>query len=619
MIEPTTPSKTNLAHTPLGPRSQRKILFASAHSIVDFSNGASVATLDMLQGLSALGFDCQAFCTPKLDVEEEVPFEKIITDLREPYQVRDSVCGADRARVLYTRRRQVPITVIRLPSTRHVRQSPEEVHTVLQFFVRFLDVYRPDVMLTYGGDPVTVGMITLAKRRGIPVLFAIHNFAYAKAHPFRQVDYCIVPSRFAQRFYRDHAGVLAQALPNPVDWQRVRAQSGNRQFVTFVNPSLPKGVYPFARIAAELGRRRPDIPLLIVESRGKKETLAACGVEPSARVNLDVMPNTTDPRRFWKMTRIALLPSLWLENQPLTAIEAMINGIPVIGSDRGGTPETVGSGGVVLPLPGRLTPITRILPTAEEVEPWVETVIRLWDDRAWYDALSRKARNEAQRWHPDRLRPLYADFFGKVRLQAGPPLMSVAAGKWRVTTDNGNLRPGPPLVAQTSTVDAAPGANGAGRPAVARGAATLRVPGDPRPAQPGGRGQETSDVVVTEGWLDQLSALANAKTTGERERVGGQLDAGAAALTPRGPAIADGGKHRPGRADVELCGAAATGRGRVVPRPGRDADLCATVARRASGEMVHRSQAVGLLRPDQAGRLRDGRRSRRAVRPGYVR
>ncbi len=38
-------------------------------------------------------------------------------------------------------------------------------------------------------------MIALAKRRGIPVVFAIHNFAYVKACiPLAQVDYCIVPS-----------------------------------------------------------------------------------------------------------------------------------------------------------------------------------------------------------------------------------------------------------------------------------------------------------------------------------------------------------------------------------------------------------------------------------------
>jgi hypothetical protein len=209
-----------------------------------------------------------------------------------------------------------------------------------------------------------------------------------------------------------------------VDWERVCVEGGDRRFVTFINPSLQKGVFPFARMAAELGRRRPDIPLLVVESRGKRAMLAACGVDPAALVNLHVMANTTDPRRFWSMTKIALLPSLWFENQPLTAIEAMINGIPVIGSDRGGIPETLGDGGIVLPLPKRLTPLTRTLPTAEEVEPWVEAIIRLWDGRAWYNALSARARNEAERWRPERLRPLYAEFFQGVQRQQAAPLVA---------------------------------------------------------------------------------------------------------------------------------------------------------------------------------------------------
>jgi len=399
------------------------------HSILDFSNGASVATLDVLQGLTTLGFECQAFCTSKLDIHKEVNFEKIIGDLREPYQVRPSVCGADRARVLYTRRHQVPITFMHLETTRHIKQSREEIRTVLQFFLRFLEIYRPDVMLTYGGDGITLGMIALAKRRGIPVVFALHNFDYVHVQPFSQVDYCIVPSQFARRHYRDKVGLDCQALPNPVDWDRVRAEDRDPRFVTFINPSLNKGVYPFVRIAQELGRRRLDIPLLVVESRGTKENLAACGLDPSARLNIRIMSNTTDPRRFWSVTKIALLPSLWWENQPLVAIEAMINGIPVIGSNRGGIPETLGDGGVLLPLPERLTPVSLILPTAEEVEPWVETIIRLWDDAALYQEQSAKARKQAQLWHPDRLRPLYAEFFRKVHLQPGPPVVPKEVGR----------------------------------------------------------------------------------------------------------------------------------------------------------------------------------------------
>jgi Methyltransferase domain len=114
-----------------GAHAAKKSLFASAHSILDFSNGASVATLDVLQGLTTLGFECQAFCTAKLDLHNEVSFERIIEGLHEPYQVRSSVCGTDRAKMLYTRRQQVPITFIRQESNRHGKQEPDEVRAVL--------------------------------------------------------------------------------------------------------------------------------------------------------------------------------------------------------------------------------------------------------------------------------------------------------------------------------------------------------------------------------------------------------------------------------------------------------------------------------------------------------
>ncbi len=402
----------------------KRVLFASAHSIIDFSNGASVATLDVLHGLAASGFVCQAFCTSKLDFQQEVSLEEIVEDLHERYQVRNSTCGRERARLLYTKRDRIAITVIRLESTRHTRQRPEESHAVLQFFEKFLDAFEPDVLVTYGGDPTTQGMISLARARRVPVVFLIHNFGYTTLQSFLNVDYCLVASEFAREKYRSKVGLACETLPYAIDWDRVRATDSNPQFVTFVNPCLEKGVYAFARIADELGRRRPDIPLLVVESRGTRDTLAACGIDAGAHGNIQFMPHTTDCKKFWKVTKIALLPSVWWENQPLVAIESMINGIPVIGSDRGGIPETLGKCGFALPLPQRLTQVSQILPTVEEVEPWVETIIRLWDDHDLYREQSARAKIEAERWHPDRIRPAYAKFFSEVRGGSGPPLVS---------------------------------------------------------------------------------------------------------------------------------------------------------------------------------------------------
>jgi hypothetical protein len=42
--------------------------------------------------------------------------------------------------------------------------------------------------------------------------------------------------------------------------------------------------------------------------------------------------------------------------------------------------------------------------------------IRLWDDSAEYDRISRAARERPQQWHPDLLAPLYCYFFSHAGL-----------------------------------------------------------------------------------------------------------------------------------------------------------------------------------------------------------
>ena len=103
---------------------------------------------------------------------------------------------------------------------------------------------------------------------GASVVFPLHNLNYGSAEAFVDTDTVVVPSPFAASFYRRTLGLRCITLPNLVDFERVLAPARARSCVTFVNPSHEKGVYVFARIADELGRRRQDIPLLVVEGRG---------------------------------------------------------------------------------------------------------------------------------------------------------------------------------------------------------------------------------------------------------------------------------------------------------------------------------------------------------------
>jgi len=59
------------------------------------------------------------------------------------------------------------------------------------------------------------------------------------------------------------------------------------------------------------------------------------------------MANTPNPRDFDRVSRAVLVFSLWRESLGRVPMEAMANGIPVVASDRGPLPETLGSAGFV--------------------------------------------------------------------------------------------------------------------------------------------------------------------------------------------------------------------------------------------------------------------------------
>ena len=135
----------------------------------------------------------------------------------------------------------------------------------------FLRQNRPDIVVTYGGDPVSIAAQQLAKRHGATVVFWLHNFAYENRDA-AAADHALVPSEFSRRYYRDKLGLKCHVLPNLVRWTVAEVQSRTPRYVTFINPQDIKGIYVFARIARELARRRPDIPLLVTQGRSDRDS-----------------------------------------------------------------------------------------------------------------------------------------------------------------------------------------------------------------------------------------------------------------------------------------------------------------------------------------------------------
>ncbi len=390
-----------------------RLLFASIHSYLDPSSGAAIATRELLELLAARGWDCRAFTCGVLDYQNETPIEDVLAAIERPTSRSGAALSlGGEAEVFDLEVDGVRLTILPTSHSRAERApNPREGAMFIDLATTVLDRFRPDILLTYGGHHASRSLMLKARARGTAVVFHVHNFGYNDRRGFEDVDGIIFPSEYSRRLYARRVGTDGVVIPDPIRLDKVIADDPERKYVTFVNPQPEKGAAVLARIALELGRRRPDIPLLIVEGRGTADGLAGLPVDLSALTNLHRMANTSDPRDFYRVSRVVLMPSLWRESLGRVPIEAMANGIPVLASDRGALPETLGDAGFVFTIPDRCTPAGSVVPTAQEVAPWVAVIERLWDDPEFEAEHRRRALAEARRWDGDKLAEQYEVFF----------------------------------------------------------------------------------------------------------------------------------------------------------------------------------------------------------------
>jgi len=383
----------------------RRLLFASTHGYLDPSSGAAGATRDLLELLAARGVDCRVLSTGVLDYGQETPLAAVLEPLGVPYTHALAPGAGGRAvAVADLTLAGVRVTLLATRSSRpDVSPDPAEAADWLALAEAALARFRPQVLLAYGGHPAGLELMRRARARGVATAFHLHNFAYDDRSAFADADAVIVPSAYARRHYARALGLDCAVLPYPLRRGRVVAADPAPRYLTFVNPQPAKGLAVVARLALELGRRRPEVPLLVVEGRGAAGWLARAGVDLSDLANLHRMASTPDPRDFYRVSRAVLVPSLWRESFGRVAAEALANGLPVLASDRGALPETLGDAGFLFAVPERCTPGSGAVPTAAEVAPWIAAIERLWDDPGFAAEHGARGRARSAAWDEDKV------------------------------------------------------------------------------------------------------------------------------------------------------------------------------------------------------------------------
>jgi hypothetical protein len=200
---------------------------------MDPSSGAAMATLDALRSLTRADFHCRAFCASKVDAgnwKEEVSGKRwSVSGGRVVRKQRLAISSERSVELTHCTVGALPIQIFETESSRIDEWLPGEPEAMLAAFERIVSDFRPDVLLTYGGDPVTRAMRHVCRvagdecrgKRPTPVVFWLHNFAYDDARCFEDVDRVIVPSEFSKQWYRERLGLQCRVLPYLIDWRRV--------------------------------------------------------------------------------------------------------------------------------------------------------------------------------------------------------------------------------------------------------------------------------------------------------------------------------------------------------------------------------------------------------------
>jgi hypothetical protein len=207
--------------------------------------------------------------------------------------------------------------------------------------------WAPSALVVQSGRDV-VPLVTAALATGVPAALYFHNVEEASFGGWVRPEagfLCLANSGFTAARWRALFGLACHVLPPVVNAEACLAGVGSRERVLFVNPVPVKGV----ELAFALAQACPDIPFTFVPSWTLQSNWAAqVQARAAALPNVQLLDAVEDMRPIYADTKLLLMPSVWEEAFGRTVVEAQINGIPALASDRGALPQVVGQGGLML-------------------------------------------------------------------------------------------------------------------------------------------------------------------------------------------------------------------------------------------------------------------------------
>ena len=299
----------------------------------------------------------------------------------------------------------------------------------------FLSEGKPDLALVHVTQGLGFNGLAALAKHDIPTLYVLHDLSLAcyKTNMFTKGHNCVtqcLPCRGSSQVkasYLNKIPRLGFVSPSQVNLDRVlsTAPLRPRPSRVILNPIS----YPKPKPCARASDRGLEILYAGQISKSKGiEFLLECvsTLPPEHRFHLTVLGDGPDLQhllsRYGKDERMTFagkvslqdvadtmavsdvqcVPSLWAENSPGAAIQALTQGLPVFGSKNGGIPALVGDRET-----GRLLP-------AEDKLAWQSALMEVLDNPSLLKSWAQKASRNAHRFEPQHLFSEYLTFIDEI-------------------------------------------------------------------------------------------------------------------------------------------------------------------------------------------------------------
>ena len=163
--------------------------------------------------------------------------------------------------------------------------------------------------------------------------------------------------------------------------------SGDQQVALFVGRlSEEKGIGTL--LAADAAHALP-LPVVIVGDGPLREQVKAACARPGSRLTAVGHENPAQVLERMKRAAVLLVPSVWYEGFPVSVVEALSVGVPVIASNLGGLPEIVPHGECgLLHAPGDAASLVEALHTFQAMPAEQKVKLRITSRKRYMDRYS---------------------------------------------------------------------------------------------------------------------------------------------------------------------------------------------------------------------------------------